>query len=115
MKARALSAGGRPPYLTLLPPANQMAKDGEPCCITIEQGPRGEEVVLLTVPREPRLLRELWQRLGDRLHPYRVLPAALTFAVHNRAGDERIISLTERALARPNLRAQAAVRWPEPA
>ena len=57
------------------------------CSITIEQGPHGEQLVLLTVPREPRLLRELWQRLGDRLHPYRVMPTVLTFAVY----DPRVV------------------------
>lgn len=113
MKQTVQTSGSRPPYLTLLPPADEPQDDG-PILLAIDEGPNGEEVVLVTVPREPRLLGEVRRRLGDRLRTYRVTPTELTFAVDDERRDGNIISIRDAkhasVLPRPQLIAPA---WSE--
>ena len=95
MKQTAQTTGARPPYLTVLPPAAEPTDDGL-IRLAIEEGLNGEELVLVTIPREPRLLGELRMRLGDRLRPYRVTPTELTFAVSDDRCDGNIIAIRGR-------------------
>ena len=49
--------------------------------VTVELGAHEQEVVLVTLPRDRRLLDEIHRRLGKRLRAYRCTPESVTFAL----------------------------------
>src|SRR5712692_7888675 len=93
MKPSAQSTGRPSRNLTLVPLADEARQD--PVSVTIEQGLHCEEVVLITVPRDRRLLEELRLRLGDRMRAYRVTPETLTFSVSKEKHDSNLIPLID--------------------
>ena len=67
--------------------------------IAIKQGADGEDLVLLTVPRNAALLRELRARLGRRMRAYNVAPQSLTFVVDDAPRPSNVVSISDRRLA----------------
>jgi hypothetical protein len=67
-----------------------------------------EHDALITVAREPRLLRELHARLGDQLRLQRVTPESLTFVIQEPPAEARVISMFDQRLECVRRRRNAA-------
>ena len=67
--------------------------------IAVEKDADGEELVLLTVPRNAALLRELRGRLGRRMRAYKVAPQSLTFVVEDEPPASNVVSISDKRLA----------------
>jgi hypothetical protein len=66
--------------------------------IGVQHDADGEELLLLTVPRNAALLRELRARLGRRMRAYKVAPRSLTFVVDDEPCADNVTSIFDTRL-----------------
>ena len=66
--------------------------------IAVQEDAHGEELMLLTVPRNAALLRELRARLGRRMRAYKVAPRSLTFLIDDDPSAGNVTSIFDTRL-----------------
>ena len=81
--------------------------------IAVQNDAGGEELLLLTVPRNATLVRELHARLGRRMRAYKVAPRSLTFIVDDEPRPSNVTSMFDTRLQ--CVRRAAATRPRRPA
>jgi len=86
----------RPSYLRLVHP-DESGQPEPAFRVAIECGGADCDEVVLTIPRNFRLLEEVQGRLGARLRLRRVSPEELTFVIVDHEPGRRLVRLLSRA------------------